>query len=193
VGKFDAIIGNLPELPVEDLAYQEKIDKIKEEIKSEQIQTPASLADGYAAARFGTVDLSLLDEDFKKQMIEMLGVNGLDALQKEAQKKLTAYEQLVAESWDADDPGWGMYGATPNMLRLQSGASISVQPEPKCKVEDKEAFRKWCIANGLENSLQLWPSTMESLSKERLLNGLAVPDGIRAFVRNKIVWRKEKS
>lgn len=72
-------------------------------------------------------------------------------------------------------------------LKLENGKSVRVQPEPKAKVEDKEKFRLWCIADGLENSLALPWQTTNALTKERLLNGQPEPDGVKAFIYDKIV------
>jgi hypothetical protein len=75
-------------------------------------------------------------------------------------------------------------------LKLTSGRSVRVQPEPYAQVEDKEKFRLWCIENKLEKEMHLaWQST-NSLTKERLLEGQPEPDGIKAFIKDKIILRK---
>jgi hypothetical protein len=189
--KYAKVIEGLPNLPPEDPSYQEEINKIKAEIVAAEVHTPESLAKNYSLFRFGTSGgLQFLGQEFVDEMVKLLGKEGLEDLRKEAQKKVTAYEQLLDESYDSDDPGWGQYGAQPNTLKLQSGASVSIQKEPTGKVVNKDSFRLWCISNGLENSLQLWPTTMNSLVKERVLDGQPTPDGIEVYVKSKIVWRK---
>jgi hypothetical protein len=168
--KYADVIKDLPMLPPDDLSYQAKIDEIKAQIKSENVHVPESLAREYQVVRTAKEDLA-----------EQLSL---------IQMRLTAVEQLLIEAYDEDDPGFGLYGAAPNTIKMKNGASIAIQMEPTGKVEDKETFRRWCIENGLENSLQLWPTTMVAITKERLLNGLAAPDGVKAFTRPKIVWRK---
>ena len=190
MGKWDKIIDTLSPLPVEDEKYQDQINKIKQSITEGETHTPESLVQNYREARFGQVDFTDLEDSFKREMIALLGVEGLDALQKEAQKKVTALEQLLQESNDMDEPGWGEYGASPSTIKLRDGGSLSVQWEPTGKVVDKEKFRLWCIANGLEKSLQLWPSTMNSMVKEKLEAGEPTPDGVEAHSRYKIVYRK---
>ncbi len=108
------------------------------------------------------------------------------------QVRANALEQMLIESHEQDMPGWGRYGAGADTVKLPSGSRIDVGIEPDVKVEDKERFRKWCIANGLEGALQLWPSTTASITKERLLAGVALPDGVAVTVRQKIKFRKPK-
>lgn len=188
--KYANVVPGLPKLPAEDPSYQEQVDKLKSAITENTVHTAESLAKGYSLARFGTATLASLNSTFKETIIELLGEEGLEDLRKEAGKRVTAYEQLLEASYDSDDEGWGQYGASPNTLKLASGESVQVRVEPTGKVEDKEKFRLWCVANGLENSLQLWPSTMNSITKERLLAGQSAPDGVKAYVRSKIVWYK---
>jgi hypothetical protein len=56
-------------------------------------------------------------------------------------------------------------------LKLDDGRSVSSQPEPIGSVEDREAFRQWCLENGLEQSLALPWQTMTAIVKEKLLEG----------------------
>jgi len=87
---------------------------------------------------------------------------------------LDAYTELLVDQMEVE----GTDG-----LRLETGGSISKWEEPYGTVKDKEAFRKWCIANGYEGQLQLWPATMAALVKERLIAGEPEPDGIEVFAK----------
>lgn len=197
MGKYDAVIRQLSELPPEDTASQQKINEIKAEIRAAETHTPESLAKTYLGIR--------AEKDTLKDELS------------EVQQRLTAVEQLLAESHDTAESGWGTHGAKDNAVRLASGVTIAVQREPAAKVEDKEAFRRWCVAppdvcmicggdderhhegdgldhpfkpgGGLEKALQLWPATMNALTKERLLAGEPEPDGVRAFFITKIIRR----
>jgi hypothetical protein len=167
--KFAAIIGDLPNLPPDDPSYQSKIEEIKESLRTDLL-TPDAMAKEYQIVRSVKDDLN-----------DQLSI---------VQMRLTAVEQLLFEAYENDEPGFGLYGAGPNTIKMRDGASVAVQMEPMGKVEDKEAFRLWCIANGYENALQLWPSTMNSLTKDRLLKGESAPEGVKAYAKPKIVWRK---
>ena len=186
-GKYEAVIGGLEPLPPENPSYQEKVNAYKAEISAAVVHTPESLAQVYEKIRRGTGNP--IDKDFLETLIELLGDDGISDLKSECDKRMLAVEQMLATSHDGDEPGWGMYGANDNAVRLPGGSSISIEKEPTGKVEDKEAFRKWCIADGLENSLQLWPSTMNAIVKKRCLDGLPEPDGIKIYSKIKVVLR----
>jgi hypothetical protein len=169
-GIYSEIVAKLPTLPPEDPSYQEKLDELKRTLRAEATQTPESLAKEYSIARAAKDELS---ED-------LYVIN----------QRIAALEQMLTESQDSDEPGWGRYGAKPNALRLASGAVVRIDHEPYPKVEDKEAFRLWCLANGLEKSLQLWPASTAAITKERLLAGQSEPTGVVAYARAKVVFTK---
>jgi hypothetical protein len=179
-GKYDAILPSLRPAPPQDLSRQEKIEKIKEEellaIKEEDgvygITNPTSLADRYIVLR-----------DLEEKLKEELSAVTL---------QLDAYEQMLADSQETNVGGWGEYGVNEKALRLPDGTTIRVDREPYGQVKDKEAFRVWCIANGYERQLQLWPSTMNAIVKERLLVGQPEPDGCESFSKFKIVLTRAK-
>lgn len=187
--KYAKLKGKLPDAPIDDISRQEKIDAIKDAIRSEETHTPESLARAYHMARFGRQP-GLFSTMERQAFISALGVEGIDELLSEAQRILEAHEQLLIESYETDERGWGEYGASESTVRLPSGSSVSAQWEPYPKVEDKERFRQWCVKNGLEQSLQLWPSTMASITKQYLMAGQPEPDGVVAYGRYKIVYRK---
>lgn len=167
--KYADIIGDLPPFPPENPSYQAKIDEIKEKLRL-SLMTPDQMAHEYEIVRTAKDDLN-------------------DTLAT-IQMRLTAVEQMLTKAYEDDDPGFGLFGAGPNAVRMKSGSTVAIQMEPTGRVIDKERFRLWCIESGLENSLQLWPTTMISITKERLLEGQSAPDGVEAFARPKIVWRK---
>lgn len=187
-GKYDHIIDNYAPLPLEDPGYQEKVDAFKEEIQKNEVYTAESLAKAYRKLRNGIGNP--IDDDFLETLIELLGDDGIHALKSVCDLRMEAYEQMLAASHNADEPGWGMYGAGDNTVKFTDGGSVSVQREPTGKVKDKEKFRLWCIENGLETQLQLWPSTMNSIVKQRCLDGLDEPDGVEIYSTRKVVLRK---
>lgn len=93
---------------------------------------------------------------------------------------IEALVQLTCEVFDAEDLA---------SVKLADGSSVSRQLEPYAGVEDKEAFRLWCLEQGLERSMHLWPATVQSLVKQRLLDGQADPPGVKVFVKAKLVPR----
>lgn len=166
-GKYDAVIGKLANLPVEDQSYQAKVQAVKDSLQKFPT-SPSSLGREYARLRAE-------HERVEKETYEI-------------NLRIEAVSQLLIETNEAENAEWGAYGAPDTTLRLVNGDSIRVQKEPIGQVTDKEAFRQWCLANGYANQLQLWPSTMNALVKERLLVGQPEPDGTEVFVKTKLVY-----
>lgn len=169
-GKYDAVVKELAPRPPDDPSRQERLETIKKLllVQNNGDLSANDLADSYALARRRLAE------------IETAAYNiGL---------VIEALTQMLCASQDAGAEGWGQYGVADNAIRLPDGSTIRHQREPYGKVTDKEAFRKWCIANGYENQLQLWPTTMNAITKERLVKGEPEPDGVTAYSYSKLVF-----
>jgi hypothetical protein len=171
VGKYDDVLPGLKPTPVQDLKYQEKVDNAKKEITD---RNAISLANEYAFLRARKTEIEKVLYDINL--------------------RLETYTQLLVESEDIGAAGWGDYGTKDNALRLPTGDQLRIDPDIFVKVIDKEAFRLWCISNGYERKLQLWPSTTASVAKERLIAGEPHPEGVEVTKRSKLVYTpfKEK-
>lgn len=162
-GKYANVLKTLPKLLGDNPSYQIKVNAVKDEVKADpDYRQHAS----YLAWRYAELRAEIDDKE--------AGVS-------ELRMELEAISQLLQDQYEAE-------GTT--LLRLDSGASVAVQPEPYAQVVDKDAFRRWAIANGYEESLALPWQTTNSITKERLLAGEACPAGVTAFVKNKLVLRK---
>jgi hypothetical protein len=195
--KYAKVIDDLDPLPAEDPGYQEKVDKAKAELKKSPhiLYMLCAIA---KEAKTDTVPAIVEDQESDEQttytpesMAKLYheartAKDHLEDVLSEVQLRLTALEQMLVASNNEDEPGWGMYGAAATTVRLPSGYSVRVEYEPVGKVEDKEAFRQWCVGHELEKSLMLWPSTTQAIVKERLLAGQEAPGGVKCFVRSKI-------
>jgi hypothetical protein len=155
---------DLPKLPP-DPSKQDKIEDVKMTVVDRSART---LAETY-------IDLRREKNRIQKELSDI-------------NVRVEAYEQLLEDSKETGLGGWGQYGVKDNALRLSTGDTIRVQKEPYGQVVDKEAFRQWCIANGYERQLQLWPSTMSSIVKERLISGEPEPDGCETYAKTTIVY-----
>jgi hypothetical protein len=172
-GKYDEVKKTLKKAEPEDTAYQLKVVEEKTRLSAATDINPEALAALYFAAR--DVDDRIEEERYANQIT------------------LNAIEQLLIESANRAEAGWGLYGAKPNQVKLSTGDSVFVRSEPKGKVVDKEQFRLWCIKNGLGHELQLWPTRMNAIVKERLLAGATVPEGTAAQLIEKVVPRRAGS
>lgn len=204
MGKYAAVMDGLKPAPVADQKRQDKIEEAKTELLLDEMTGELRELTAEELAKLYT---NLRHED-----------DEAEALRYARHLKLEALEQLIVKSWDEDQDGWGTYGAGPNTLRLREGYAIDVESLPEGKVVDKEAFRQWCVApadvcmvcghgfedhdidntpahefkpgGGLERQLQLWPSSMNAIAKERCLAGATPPDGVEVYARNKVKLRK---
>jgi hypothetical protein len=159
VGKYDHVLDKLPKLLGEEPDYQARIDAVKREILTKEKRYAATFAAEYAKVR--------REKAIVKKILSEIDL------------RLTAYEQLVVDQFEVE--------ATKS-LTLEGGDIVRIQPEPYLVVEDKEKFRQWCIANGMERELHLLWQTANSLCKERLIIGEPEPEGTRVFNRVKIVF-----
>jgi hypothetical protein len=162
-GKYAKVVNALPKLAGEEPAYQDKVTVVKLAMIAEPEYKPgaSAMAKAYAAVRAE-----------KARIEEQLS---------ECNLRLTAIEQLLVDQYELEDTA---------SVRLDTGESISVQVEPYAQVQDREAFRQWCVAEGLEKLMSIPWTTANSLTKQRLVDGLPEPPGVTVFAKNKIVLRK---
>jgi hypothetical protein len=162
-GKYTHVIDGLPrELGLEP-SYQTKVNVVKNAIRNEpNFKLHASaLARRYLSVR--------REKDLMKEQLS------------EVDLRLVAISQLLADQYEVE-------GTT--SVKLEDDSSVSVQLEPHASVVDRDALRTWAIEQGLERSLALPPMTVIALTKERLLQGYDAPDGVKAHVRAKIIYRR---
>lgn len=161
-GKYAEVIANLPKLKYFGAESADKSYQMKVNDVKRQLpsMTSAEVTKAWAKLRAEKRDI---EEELK-----------------ELNLKLEAFAQILTETYEAE-------GVT--KIELEDGSNVSVSAEPHSTVEDPEAFRVWCIQQGLEKELRLHSKTADSLVKERLLAGLPEPPGVKVWVRNKISLR----
>lgn len=173
--KYAKVLPGLKPAPVADVGYQQKVDEVKLSLISDEQGNRRSATD------LALIYADLCDEDAV-----------VKRLQYDINLKFEALTQLLTASQAAAEAEWGKYGVEDNALRLETGDTFRVQPEPYGQVMNKEEFRRWCVENGYERQLQLWPSIMNAVCKERLLEGKPLPDGCDVFLKTKIVYTPKK-
>jgi hypothetical protein len=162
---------DLPKLPVEPSETQQVVEKHKEEIVGRIIAstgmtpTAAALALEYEAIR-----------DRKDRLEDELS---------NLNKVVTAYEQLIADQFDIEGIEGGLrYSLDSNDKRL-----LLVTKEPYAQVQDRNAYRQWCIANGMLNDMMISWHTTNAMVKQLLHEGEKLPPGVIAFFKDKITLR----
>lgn len=93
---------------------------------------------------------------------------------------IDAVKQLIEESYEADEI---------TSLRLKSGKTVSTQVEPVASVADREAYRLWCLEQGMEREMHLHAQTTKSLMRSMLLEKGETPPGVKAFMITRLVLR----
>ncbi len=201
--KYAKALATLPKSTPSDVEYQGKVEAEKIRLRMGEVpfgpeylateilkrslnQWPSRSTAAGSAVSFTPESLAKLYLQVREELDE------LEAVRYQRQVRVAALEQMLIESHEQDTPGWGLYGASEDAIKLPNGMTVTVGIEPDVKVADKEQFRKWCVANGLEEALQLWPSTTASITKQRLLAGVALPDGVAVTVRSKVTPRKPR-
>jgi hypothetical protein len=164
VGKYDAVIANLPRLPT---ALKEggnnrqfEVDQKKAEFPD---RAPSALLTAYAALR---AEADTMDEKRKE-----LGL------------RIEAVADLIIEIYEGE-------GIT--SLRVAGIGTVRTQFDPYARVSDPSTFRQWCLDNGFGDQMQLPWMTMNSVAKERLLANEEPPPGVEVYVKPKPVLTREK-
>lgn len=88
-----------------------------------------------------------------------------------------AYTVLMVEQMEVEGT---------SSLRLADGQPISTYPEPYSQVVDRDAFREWCIKQGLLRQMQLAWQTTNMLVKKMLIAGEPEPPGISVTAKTKV-------
>jgi hypothetical protein len=183
-GKYAAVIDSLPKLAGEEPAYQEKINAVKAAILAEPGFTryASTFVTMYKDLRRGDQDAVPVSRDERDALIARFGKDGLEALLSECNLRITAVEQLMVDQYEIE-------GVT--SMKLDTGGSLGMQMEPYAQVQDRDECRKWCIAEGLENLMMVPWATINSLTKQRLLDGQPEPPGVKAYAKVKFVLRSK--
>jgi hypothetical protein len=162
-GKYAQVLPNLKALPPQDGPYQEKVEAAKRAlIEQHDTLTSTALANMYADLDSAKDELS---EEEKRLNLEMEAVSQL---------MQAAFEKEGVERIDS----------------AEHGKNVTLQAEPYAQVTDADVFREWCKEQDLERKLSLPWATTNSITKQRLLDGLDPPPGVKAFVKVKPVVRK---
>ena len=189
-GKYAHVIAKLPRYLGTEPKYQEKVEAVKKDMLRHPCDcgmegtTDLSFHSSDCAYRVKEPRTFIYGVDLAKQYIAIRNeIDALDTKLSDANLRLEATSQLLTDQFEVEDT---------SSLNITGQGTVRTQYEPYAKVEDKEAFRLWCITNGLEKSLALPWQTTNSITKERLLAGQPEPTGVTATSKSKIVLTREK-
>jgi len=165
MGKYDEVNRGLQREPqTEDRSEgRQRVDALKSKLANAGEATPATLSRRYVQVR-----------EQKDAVEELL---------KPINEELLAVTELLIEAYEEA-------GIT-KVRVAETGQSVSVELLPIPQVKDREALRRWFVANGMEEALAPHSGTLASLVKELLLDGKPLPEGVEAYVRAKLVLRSQ--
>jgi hypothetical protein len=187
-GKYAKIVKTLPKFQGRD-AQSQRIEALAKEIEREPdfVRHASSLAATYTKLRamrklLDHVESSL---ELRTQAIEQLALDQFEnesTLAIKLDEGVVLFEEAVADLIDE------IFSVKELDLQLNLTPTVYYQSEPHGTVEDKDLFREWCIKSDLGDLLQLWPTTMQKIVKERLLAGDTLPDGVTATNKPKLTF-----
>lgn len=204
-GKYAAVMAGLQPRPLapEELSYQQQVDAAKAEHAD---KSAPELAAEYALRRAKYEALKAAASAY------YVGVEALEQL-------LSASEEARAAGWGAyganpnairlpdggtirvdDEPqgrvvdkeAFRLWCMAPSHLCMTCGEREADGPHRDSPADldpGKHAFKP---GGGYERQLQLWPTTMNSVAKERLLAGEPQPDGVEVNRYRKVVYTPAK-
>jgi hypothetical protein len=210
MGKWDRLVGVLPRYNGNEPKYQEVVEATKRQILAAPPVPMARRIIGTGGVSFYSPheveqQLAVIQDamaDIHHYLVQATGGKRYasrfaavykqarevkDALEehlKTANLVLEAYNQLIQDQLEVE-------GAS--SVKTADGWSVRAQVEPYATVEDHDKFHKWCRDNGMESKLTLPWATMNALVKELLEAGVAEPDGVKVFTKNKLFLSKPRA
>jgi len=173
-GKYDGVMHKLTRLAsTEAPAFQDKVEQAKivmrEALKLAEVERPA-------------VTLAKQYRELRAQLAE------IKAQQSAINIQVEACTQLLLDSQEQLQEGWGEYGAAQNMMRLVTGDTLRTHAEPFTVTEDKDVLRDYFMSSELKRLLAPPWATVNSLNKDRLLNGDPEIPGTKLYLKPSIVF-----
>jgi hypothetical protein len=187
-GKYAKVVKKLPKFQGKD-AQDQRIAALAQAITQEPdfLRQASALAASYTKLRAMRILLDHVESslELRTKAIEQLA---LDQFENEATLAIRLDEGVVLFEEAMADLVDEIMAVRSTDLKLNLSPTVYYQSEPYAVVEDKDKFRKWCVENELGEQLQLWPTTTQSIVKQRLLAGDTLPDGVTATNKPKLTF-----
>lgn len=175
-GKYAGVMHKLTKIvSSEPPAYQDRVELKKTELReavANEEKPSVTLAKRYAQLRFALAENK--------------------AQQSRLNLELDACVQLLVDQQERGASGWGEYGASENTMRLVSGDALRVAAEPYTIFENKDEIRDHFMSGDLKRLLSPPWVTVNSLNKQRLLNGEPPLPGTKLYIKTTIEFTPMK-
>lgn len=195
-GKYAAVIGKLPKLPMVEPERRDIVEAVKKTILESSPEDDTfdpdsvqmSLPELLDVMNEHMKDLISLEKhatggkryasEFARVYAELRKVaDRLESWQSNINLLMDAYLDLMVEQLEVE----GI-----SSIRLANGQPVTTYPEPYAQVVDKEEFRLWCIKQGMERDMHLHWGKTNSMTKEMLLAGDPEPPGVTVYAKTRV-------
>lgn len=187
-GKYAAAAKRFPKADPRDVAFQERVDLAKREARGPdharilREKFNHLVASVEAFERTPRVRVRETPSDVAHLYADLRDLkDALDLFASDLNVRVAAAEQRM---WD------GFEAQSLEKVGLASGGSVSVTEDVTIKVTDRAALNKWARESGLESQMTLYHPTVESIMRERILAGDAVPAFIEVGSIKKTTYRR---
>lgn len=168
-GKYENFRKLYPKAPIEATAF-DRINVV--------LDAPAFIDGGLRVRDLNNTELCDLYVQVRKAMDELEAK--LQVL--EVQKAALTY--LFTNRFEEDDV---------TSMKFASGVTLGESVEPLPNVKDRTALVNWIKSTGQEELLTINYQTLASMTKQLLLEGKPIPDGVEVFMKQKLTARGLKA
>lgn len=176
MGKYDKVIGSLPRLPEHDDDDDNYAAKVQDAVKTllNIVAVPMEFHFDHTLQ----LEEATAEEAIKawRELREL--AEGLSKFEKLVKLQIAALAFIIEKKFEER-------GIT--SLRLLDGKGARSQPEPIGQVDDVDKLVQWLKNNGMERFLGINYQRLQGIVRDRLLEGLESPDGVKVYYRPKIV------
>ena len=125
-----------------------------------------------------TITIAQLAERFSVERIEK---ENLEKQLKEVNERLASIEDNLVDLMESSEL---------TALKTETGHHLSLRGLCYPTVADKSAFMGWIDVNGYQDALTMHHSTLKALCKELLEEARPLPDGVEAYMKSRITFRR---
>lgn len=154
----------------------------------------AKLGDAYADARVFMDDvqgwkssLQVVIDAYELLMLEQMEVEGVASMRLESGASVSTTIEPYGQVKDKE--AFRLWCAAPADKCMDCGEREDAPWHSEEASEDLQVHR-YHPGGGYEKQLQLWPSSMNAIVKERTLEGVAPPDGVEVFAKTMVRLNK---
>jgi hypothetical protein len=168
MGKYDDVVKQYPRVQPVAGPFQEKVNALKQGLVDTSAYTFAVAYEKIAGCLPGAI-VNRTPEGLAKAYLQLVDAKKAhDAAEKPLNVMLAAVEQLMLAEFEARDIDEMVVGG--EKVKFDNGLST--------KTTDPGSFYAWVRDNKMEALLTMNASRIASLTKQRILDGLPIPDGI---------------